>query len=95
VKACRAPRIESFGKRRAVIKAAEAGMRGPLSISQEHDRRRAEVSFKKPALTEAERAKAQDEATEQATRDKTVRLRLQRLAKEAADKQTASDGDQT
>jgi hypothetical protein len=70
-------------------------MRGTLSSSQEHHRRRAEASFKKPALTEAARGKAEDEAAEQATRDKTVRLRLQRLAKEAADKQTASDGGQT
>jgi hypothetical protein len=67
-----------------------------LNSSKEHHRKRAEASFKQPAAptTQAERAKADDEAGAQATRDKTARLRSQRLAKEAADEQTPGRGDQ-
>jgi hypothetical protein len=67
-----------------------------LNSSKEHHRERAEASFKKPAAptTQAERAKADDEAVAQGTRDKTARLRSQRLAKEAADKQTPAKGNQ-
>ena len=61
------------------------------SNSREHHRKQAEASFKQPAPSKAEGAKAEDEAEAQARRDKTARLKSQRLAKEAADKQTASD----
>lgn len=47
------------------------------------------------APTLAELAKADEEEAAQAVRDKTARLRSQRLAKEVADKQTASDDAQT
>jgi hypothetical protein len=75
---------------------SNSGMRKQhLSNSQEHHRKRAEACFKKPAPPEAGRAKAEEEAAAQATRDKTARLRSQRLAREAADKQTASNDAQT
>ena len=68
-----------------------------MSSSREHHRKRAEASFKKglAPTTPADLAKADQEEAAQAVRDKTARLRSQRLAKEAADKKTASDDDQT
>jgi|SoiMetStandDraft_5_1073268.scaffolds.fasta_scaffold839676_1 hypothetical protein len=75
---------------------SNSGMRKQhLSNSQEHHRKRAEACFKKPAPPEAERAKAKEEVAAQATRDKTARLRSQRLAREASDKETASNDAQT
>jgi hypothetical protein len=66
-----------------------------MSSSKEDRRRRAEASFKKKPTTQAELAKVDEEEAAQAVREKTARLRSQRLAKEVADKQTASDDDQT
>jgi hypothetical protein len=61
------------------------GFRKELRMTVDETRRRAETLFKKEQqLREAEKAMAEYRAELQATREKTVRLRALRLAREAA-----------
>lgn len=59
------------------------------SPSGEASRRRAEERFKPPKKGGSKTPQAED-ASRQAEAEKTARLRVLRLAKEAADKETAS-----
>src|SRR2546429_3628620 len=65
------------------------GFRKELHMTVEETRRRAETMFKKEQrLREAELAIAEYQAELRATREKTARLRAQRLARDSANQKT-------
>jgi hypothetical protein len=65
------------------------GFRKELHMTVEETRRRAETMFKKEQrLREAELAMAEYQAEVRATREKTARLRAQRLARDSANQKT-------